>query len=348
MLRQAVHSLERTFWRAETRRTPRPFAWGIEHLGGDPRRDDPRAFLHRYAEEALAASDPFFATEPAEWYQLHDGVLIFPSALHSPFPENNLVTARWFPGPAEASDGQPGKPAAHPRRAVVVLPQWNADWNGHVDICRFLNRFGISALRLSLPYHDRRMPVGLERADHMVSPNIGLTLQASHQAVLDARRAVRWLEQQGYTRLGILGTSVGSSVAFITLAHEPALRAGVFLHVSTYFGDVVRTGLSTAHVWAGLEGQVSAEEIRHFWSPISPYPFVARLEGTTKKLLLVSGRYDLSFLPEFTRQLWRALDLHGIPHQRLLLPCGHYTLGKPPFNYWAGFHFLRFLRHALA
>jgi len=339
MLQRTIHSLERAYWAADKRRVARPFAWGLELVGGDPRCDDPRAFLRRYADQALAASDRFFATGPAEWYQLADGRLTFPSALESPFPENNLVTARWFPA-ADSRNGQP-------RRAVVVLPQWNAEAEGHVNLCRLLARFGVSALRLSLPYHDGRRPAGLERADYMVSANVGLTLQASRQAVLDARRAVRWLEQQGYTRLGIVGTSIGSSVGFITLAHEPALAAGVFLHVSTYFADVVRTGLSTAHVWAGLEGQVSAEELRHFWAPISPYPFVSRLKGAGKKILLVSGRYDLSFPPELTRRAWAALEEQGIAYERLLLPCGHYTLGKFPFNYWAGARLIPFLRRAL-
>ncbi|HKZ53641.1 MAG TPA: prolyl oligopeptidase family serine peptidase [Candidatus Acidoferrales bacterium] len=345
MLRRAIHFLERAHWQRETRRVTHPFAWGIEHLGGDPARDDPRAFLHRYADDALRDSDRFFAVKPAKHYEFKDGVLTFPSAIESPYRENNRVVARWFP--ARASSGN-GRAAAGTRRAVLVLPQWNAEPDAHVNICRVLSRFGINALRLSLPYHDERKPPGVERADPMVSPNIGLTLQATRQAVLDARRAVCWLERQGYDRLGILGTSIGSAVAFITTAHEPALRAGVFLHVSTYFADVVRTGMVTAHVWEGLKAHVSPDEIRHFWAPISPYPFVSRMKGAGKKLLLVSGRYDLSFLPEFSCQLWQALAEQGIPHEVLQLSCGHYTLAKPPFSYWAGLRFIPFLRRALA
>src|SRR6266550_8781820 len=72
--------------------------------------------------------------------------------------------------------------------------------------------------------------------------NIGLTLQATRQAITDTRRCLRWLEQQGYTRLGLVGTSIGSAVGSITIAHDPAVRAGAFLHVSTYFADAVRTG----------------------------------------------------------------------------------------------------------
>lgn len=342
MLGRTIHAIERAYWQRETRRKVYPFAWGLEHVGGDPARDDPRAFLRRYAAEALGASERFFDTGPAEWYQLREGVVTFPSAVQSPYPENNLVVARWFPARGDSSDGRTGGGPA-----VVVLPQWNAQPDSHVNICRALATFGISALRLSLPYHDERKPAGIERADYLVSPNLGLTLQGTRQAVLDTRRALRWLEQQGFTRLGILGTSIGSAVSFITIAHEPALQAGAFLHVSTYFGDVVRTGLTTSHIWASLEGNVTPEELREFWAPISPFPYVPRLKGAGKKMLLISGRYDPAFRWEFTQQLWRAMDREGIPHERLALPCGHYTLGKPPFSYLAGLRFVPFLRGAL-
>lgn len=336
MLKAWIHSIERAHWARENRRVTHPFEWGIEHLGGDPQRDDPRQFLQHYSRQAMEGSESFFATEAAEWYRLDGSLLRFPSAIESSFPENNTVHARWFP--AESPEG----------RAVVVLPPWNAQPESHVSICRFLRRFGVSALRLSLPYHDQRQPAGYERADPMVSPNLGLTLQASRQAVLDARRAVRWLEQQGYTRIGILGTSIGSSVSYITLAHEPALRAGVFLHVSTYFADVVSRGMVTSHVWEGLASQVSAEELRQFWMPISPFPYVGRLRGREPAMLLVSARYDLTFPFDLSRQLWERMEELSIPHQRLILPCGHYTLANFPFSWWAGLRFIPFLRRALS
>jgi hypothetical protein len=344
MLRSTIHYLERAHWERETRRVTHPFEWGLEHLGANPDGEEPHGFLRDYARAALGKSEQFFSTQAAEWYRLHGQVLTYPSAIETSYPENNLVYARWFPARNPSRDGADsgrGKPA------VVVLPNWNAQPDSHVGICRVLSRFGISALRLSMPYHDERMTPGMARADNMVSPNVGLTLQASRQTVLDARRALRWLEREGYTRLGILGTSIGSSVAFITIAHEPALRAAVLLHVSTYFADVVRTGLTTSHVWEGLEGHVTAEEIRDYWSPVSPFPYVGRLKGAGKKLLLISGRHDLSFLPELSRRLWEELGAQGIPYELLQLPCGHYTLAHFPFSYLAGLRFVPFLRRAL-
>jgi hypothetical protein len=257
-------------------------------------------------------------------------VLTFTSAISSHWPDNNRVHARLF---AAGNSGP----------AVVVLPQWNAKWEVQVKICQWLNRWGITALRLSMPYHDRRMIPGHERADHLVGPNIGLTLEANRQAILDVRRCLQWLARQGYGKLGLVGTSIGSAVGFITMAHEPLVSAGVFLHVSTYFADVVRTGMNTAHVWEGLRANVSADELRRFWSPISPFPYVPRMNGSRQKMLMVSARYDPTFLPEFSEEIIREVRKTGMESEVLLLPCGHYSLELAPFSYAAALRMGSFL-----
>jgi hypothetical protein len=230
---------------------------------------------------------------------------------------------------------------------VVVLAQWNAKWEEQQGVCRWLNRLGIAAVKMSLPYHDRRAIPGHRRADHLVAPNIGLTLQANRQAVMDVRATLRWLEQQGYDRLGILGTSIGSCIGFITMCHEPAVRAGAFLHASTYFGDVVANGLTTVNVWEQLAHHVTAEELRRYWAPISPTPYLMKLPGRDRKMLLITGKYDPTFRPEFTDELLERMRAAGIEFASLRLPCGHYSLGVTPFKHVAGYRFGRFLAEAL-
>ena len=102
----------------------------------------------------------------------------------------------------------------------MVLPQWNAGPDGHVGLAKLLNRFGISALRMSMAYHAERMPRELERADYHVSSNIGRTIHAVRQSIIDTRACLDWLGGQGYRRLGVLGTSLGSCVACIAAAHD--------------------------------------------------------------------------------------------------------------------------------
>ena len=342
-LEQRIRRYEHRRWTTDNNRRVRPFDWGLEHIGGGPNDSEPRAFLSEWVPHTLAHSEEWFHTSPAPDYALHPSengerggrVLTFTSAINSAWPENNRVHARLF----AASKSGP---------AVVVLPQWNAKWDVQVAICRWLNRWGITALRLSMPYHDRRMIPGHERADHLVGPNIGLTLQANRQAVLDVRRCLQWLALQGYGKLGLVGTSIGSAVGFITMAHEPLVHAAVFLHVSTYFADVVRTGMNTAHVWEGLRSSVSAGELRHFWSPISPFPYVPRMRGSRQKMLMVSARYDPTFLPEFSDAIIREVRKTGMESQVLLLPCGHYSLELAPFSYAAALRMGSFLFRNLA
>ena len=175
-------------------------------------------------------------------------------------------------------------------------------------------------------------PKELERADYMLSPNLGRTLQAVRQAVLDARAALDWLDPPDTHGFAILGTSLGSCVALITQAHDRRLRVSVLNHVSTYFADVVWTGLSTRHVRAGLEKHVGLDDLREIWLPISPRAYFAKLAGTGKSSLLVHARYDYSFLPHLSRQVLDDYRRLGIPHSTLALPCGHYTSGEFPFN----------------
>lgn len=334
-LEQRIRRYEHRRWTTDDNRRVRPFDWGLEHIGGRADEPDSRGFLRKWVPATIESSREWFAVEPASDYRLVDNILTFGSAIRSDWPENNVVHAQFFP-------------ARRRGPAVVLLPNWNAKWHGMGALCRWLQFLGISVLRMSLPYHDRRMARGHERADQLVGSNIGLTLQANRQAVTDTRQCLRWLELQGYTRLGIVGTSIGSSVGYITLVHDPAVRAGGFLHVSTYFADVVKQGMTTNHVWEGLRNQVSVDELRQFWAPISPMPYVERRMGAGKNCLMVYGKYDPTFLPELTAEMLAAQRAHGSHPETLELPCGHYSLELPPFSYLAAYRMGTFLWNALA
>jgi hypothetical protein len=329
MLRRFIERRERYLHGRDDNRKSLPFDWGAEHLGIHS-NGNTKAALREYASRMLQESSAFFACEPASDFALDGEILKFPSAIETPYPENNMVWARFFDA---------GKDLA-----VVVLPQWNCKWDGQVQLCRVLQRAGITSLRLSLPYHHHRKPPHLERAEYLVSSNIGRTLTAIRQAVLDARRAADWLFARGYRRVGLLGTSVGSCIAFLTFAHDTRFSIGAFIHVSSFFADVVWNGLSTKHVRRSLENEIELEELRFLWSPISPHPFTKQLRGTDRKILMLSGRYDTTFLPSLTQQAYDELDRCSVPFNRIWLPCGHYTMGQFPFSAIVGYQVVKFLR----
>src|SRR5207249_12015625 len=160
-------------------------------------------------------------------------------------------------------------------------------------LCRLLPYPGLTPLRVAQPYHEQRKPPDLHRADYIVSANVTRTVQVCRQAVLDARRAVAWLAGEGFERIGILGTSLGSCLALLTTAHEPLVRAEALNHISPYFADVVWRGLSTRHVREGLDGRIELDLLRELWKPISPRWYLERVRD--RRTLLIYARYDLTF-----------------------------------------------------
>lgn len=336
MLRSFFHAWERRLaTRDDPERRVLPFSWGTEFLGnGSLPEPEARAFLHRHAEEAVSADGAYFRPAKVEDFELREKVLTFTSPLPSPCRENNTAHAVMFPATRRGS-------------AVVVLPQWNAKGDAQAGLCRLLNLFGITALRMTLPYHGPRMPKELTRADYMLSPNLGRTLQACRQAVLEARSAVSWLLSEGYGPVGILGTSLGSCIAFITLAQDERLQTGVLNHISPFFADVVWRGISTRQVREGLEGRIDLDELRRLWLPISPWSYYDRLRANGRKTFLVYARYDLSFPPDRSREVIEAFERLDIPHEKLVLPCGHYSTAKFPFNVVDGVGIARFLSRNL-
>jgi len=211
MIEAFFHAWERRLAAVTTDRVVRPFEWGLDWIGSDAPAagdagmaadhaapDDAAAPepLSAWVTQVMADTDAFYTPEPTSEYTLGhaesngDRILSFPSALTTPHPKNNTVYCRLI----EPKRTQADRPPA----AVLVLPQWNSDEGGHVGLCRLLAMNGLTALRLSLPYHDRRMPPELRRADYIVSANIARTLQVCRQAVLDARRAISVTERQRY------------------------------------------------------------------------------------------------------------------------------------------------------
>ena len=263
--------------------------------------------------------------------------LRFTSPERTPYPENDLVNARWYPAPEH-------KDPKRPKQAIVILPQWNSDAFSHNSLCTIFNRMGISALRLSMPYHDIRRPVELERSDYNVSANIGRSLSACRQAVVDIRCCIDWLEEQGYEDFGVLGTSLGSCYTFLASTHDKRIRVNAFNHASTAFGDVTWAGQSTRHVRQALEDAgLTQDRVRELWSAISPCSYYEKIAGEAaggpdKKVLMIYAHYDLTFPREYSLQVLEAFERVGLNFESRVLPCGHYTTGETPYKYIDGWH----------
>jgi hypothetical protein len=137
-----MHRRERWYYERDSNRIVRPFEWGLPFVTDHVNGDDPKEFFQRFTRQVMQKSEDFYSLPAITDYQLTDEHLTWTSAVNTSSPENNLARARFFP--AKPRNG------SRPRRAVVVLPQWNAQPNSHVEACRIFNFLGISSGRIIL------------------------------------------------------------------------------------------------------------------------------------------------------------------------------------------------------
>ena len=367
---QWMYDWETRLTSVDNNRVVRPLDWGLDWTHSWPGRNGGPSvqgsgkgsrelleYFSRFNDRIIQNSDDFYAyRKPADFRLERREVQVFStrevpdprleekargtraeflrftSPVATPFPENNLVNARWFP--------------ARGRRAVVLLPHWNSDAISYNALCRALNWMGIAVLRLSMPYHDIRRPAEIDRADYAVSANVGRTLDSVRQGVIDVRCCLDWLEAQGYNRLGIVGTSLGSCYAFIATAHDPRIQVAAFNHASTYFADVVWHGQSTRHIREGLETAIDLENLRQVWRAVSPMVYFDKFSRWPRRSLIIYAKYDMTFLPQFSKQVVEEFQKHKLDHKVVILPCGHYTMGESPYKYMDGWQLVSFLRTA--
>ncbi len=339
MLKRWMHSREQYHAFKTDNRKVREFEWGTEFVNANLNGQNPHDFFHQYSKNILQNSDDFFYLPENINFKTQDSELKtldleWQSAIKTTCENNNRVVAKFFP-------------AENKRTAVVILPHWNAPAESYYGLCKLFNMRGMSALRLTMTYHESRMSPDLERADHLVAPNIGRTLQSTQQAVLDTKACVRWLKQQGYERVGIVGTSIGSCVAFLAFTHDNDIEAGVFNHVSGYFADVVWAGLSTYHVRESIEKVVKLDDLREFWRPISPMGHIEKLKENPRPQKYIYTLYDLSFPVDLSRETIKKIKEVSPQAESSWLPCGHYTLGESPWKYIDGLKITSFIKKHL-
>jgi pimeloyl-ACP methyl ester carboxylesterase len=303
---------------------------GLEYLDAGGAADE-LPHLLACVDTALRDADTYFTSSEPPRFRRQGSMLAFDSPSTGDEP-NSVARAQIYD-------------SGHRHRAIVLLPYWNAPRAAGRPFGALLARCGVTCVQLSLPYHDERRTIGVGFARELACENLSLTIRSNRQAVCDARACLTWLEREGYQRIGIVGVSIGASIASIVAAIDERVRAAALLLMADDFADVVWTGSATRHVRLSLERRFSRDEVRSAWSIISPSRYAARLSARLDRLLIVSGELDTVFAPDLTRNYVERLRRLGLRPTWIRYGCGHYTLGLP---FYAARCFVRVLAHLRA
>lgn len=249
--------------------------------------------------------------------------LSFPSVVRTDISENNQVWARITDGGSKD-------------KALIVFHHWNAEkWQN--KIAKLFSRRGVTVVEMAMPYHFQRTRPGSEYADYMLSANLGRTLQAVKQGVLDGRKLVQWLKNEGYHEITVLGMSLGSWVGGLLAAHDDNVnKASLFLTAGS-LADLVWDGRATRSIRQSLNGHIDLETLRKAWAPVNTENYANNLARNELDLDIVLGKRDTVVLPAASARFIDSLKDANAEYRLTEYNCGHYSLGLPHYIARAGF-----------
>ena len=112
--------------------------------------------------------------------------------------------------------------------------------------------------------------------------------------------------------------------------------------------DVVFRGVSTQHVRAGFGDEVGVDELRQYWAPISPVPFIPRVSKMERRpIRFLCARYDLTFPIDLSLEAIATAKEHNLPIDVVWFSCGHYTLASMPWKAIDAWKIATFMRKHL-
>jgi dienelactone hydrolase len=229
---------------------------------------------------------------PASGVEIY--TLTFPSPVKSPHPENNTVHAEYYRPQGKG-----------PFPGVIVLDILGGDGAVSRGVARHLAQNGIAGLFVQMAYYGPRRPMG---GPALITVNIEHTMNGIRQTVLDIRCATSWLESRpeiDATKLGILGTSLGSFISALTAAMEPRLGRVVLLLgggglVDAFYENPKAKPFLQAADLVGL----TREKMKKMIAPADPLTYAELLKE--RKLLMIAASRDDIVPPIAAQKLWEA------------------------------------------
>jgi pimeloyl-ACP methyl ester carboxylesterase len=249
----------------------------------------------RIAEAEKLMTDPDFfcnSTAPANLKFHGENAFSFQSAITTSADTNNTVFGHIFKAGSDWTGGT----------SVILLHGWNAekayDWM-FPWVARKLNRIGINAVMIQLPYHGLRKPPKGDRViRNFISSDLFHMMQATRQAVSDARGLVGWLTAQGSPKVGVWGISMGGWLAGLLACHDARIGFSVLQAPLVKLDTAVDSLAFCAPIRQGLAGRRMDGNRLNL--------ACCRPLTTPDKTLLVECRDDQFIGVADVEELWRA------------------------------------------
>ncbi len=274
------------------------------------------------AAAALKMATPPQAPKAVQWKQINEDdtrILYktdFESSFDSPFPVNNRVPL-WLSVP---------KSVQHPETVLILHYLGATDLRAEESLAYQLNKRGLAAAYLALPYHLQRTPPGYKSGQLAIVPNISSLQSYAIQSIEDVRASVDLLAQRpdiSIHQLGIAGVSLGSLISELSYATNPRFQHSAFILGGANIADILWQSAAVIPVRNQLKRKGYTKKTLAFWLwPIDPSTWLkVRNRGTAPtESFIISAKFDQIMPPIGTKSLEALLP----NHVKLTLDTGHY------------------------
>lgn len=270
-------------------------------------------------DSSLPGFDDFARLErlPGPVEQASQGEVIllrFPSAMSTPFAENNQVICRV-------------QPLKQPQgRLIFVHGLYEDNLEIYNYFISLLTSIGIQVILMELPYHYQRQPAASQfSGEYFWSADLLRSAQAHKQAVYDLYQAYNYLRQSAPEPLGIAGFSMGGGIA-LSLAARTHLECLFLINPVCNIAQLVWTSTLFKPIRADLQAQgIDFPRLQALYQPYEPLEPGTRLTKP-QRIYLAHSLYDQINDPGNYDLLISAWELcHVLPYK-----AGHLNILRVP------------------
>lgn len=215
----------------------------------------------------------------------------FRSPRSSTHAANDTVPGRFYPAAPQWED----KPT------VIMLHGWNDALDHHLFFprhARRLNRRGLNAATLQLPWQFDRRPQELGEWGNFLTADVLRTVEATLQAMTEIRAFANWLRGEGCAFIGLWGVSLGAWLAGLSLCHDARINAGILVVPVARLDHLI----AEAKFCATIRTTLGQEEVPlHKLNLVSNLPIIDK-----ENILLVEAEHDLFVRKADMEELWEA------------------------------------------
>lgn len=235
-----------------------------------------------------------------------DDAFEFTSPVETPAPCNNRVHGRLF----KVGQDWRNRPVA------ILMHGWNAEvCYRHLfpRLARRLSRAGLNTVIFELPYHMQRRPRVGPMNDFISSDLFGM-MEATRQAIADARSLCQWCRAQGVPAVGLWGFSLGAWLIGLLTRLEAELSFAVLTTPIARIDRAVATLAFCEPIRRSIVAQPVDLRILNLGTE---RPLLA-----PERILLMQSKHDQFAPAETLNELWRAWKEPAMWQ----LPHGHISL----------------------